>query len=173
MLRLRVWAMACLLLLPAALGAHDIYSSWSEAKLLPDKLELTITLARSCAHDLLENARGRPPLTPQSFAEFAPELRAIAPRLVRITASDRPLSVRSAEVQISGDNDVTFTLVYPAPAAGPLNFVVDYLRHLADGHVATLVVTNARGDDLDWSPLTVDQPAFAAPIAKPSPSRRK
>ena len=69
-------------LIALPLRAHDIYSSWAEAKILTDKLELTLTLARSCAHDLLPDAKKLPAITPETFAELAPKLRAIAPDAV-------------------------------------------------------------------------------------------
>ena len=147
-------------LIALPLRAHDIYSSWAEAKILTDKLELTLTLARSCAHDLLPDAKKLPAITPETFAELAPKLRAIAPDLLRIAAEGKPLPFVSSQVKINGDADVTFILTYAKPATGPLRFIVEYLGHLVDGHVGTVVVTNAAGDDLGWSPVTMDQPVF-------------
>lgn len=163
---LRHWsALAALLLLEIpALRAHDIYSSWVETKLLADKLEVTLTLGRSAAHDLLPNSRSRPPLTSETFGTAAVDLRALAPGLLRITTGGKPLLLRNLTLQLSGDNDVAFTLTYSRPHAGPLGFTLTYLRELVDGHVATLVISNAQGDDLGWSPLTVDQPTFEVPL---------
>ena len=154
-------AVALSLLLTLSLRAHDIYTSFAEAKLLPDKLEITLTLARSSAHNFLPEPRTSPPITPETFADYAPKLRAIAPELFQITAAGKPLALKPpVDVKISGDADVVFVLNYPRPPPGPLKFFGYYLGYLVDGHVATFVVTNAAGDDLGWSPLSIDQPTF-------------
>lgn len=157
------------------LRAHDIYSSWCEAKLLADKLEITLTLARSSAHSLLPDFKKLPAITPETFPELAPLLRRVAPELLQISAAGRPLRCTHADAKIGGDADVTFTLLYERPRASPLRFFAHYLGQLVDGHVATLVVTNATGEDLEWSPVTLDQPVFevkwpaAAPPKKSTP----
>ena len=151
-------------LLSIPLSAHDIYSSWTEAVVREERLELTLTLARSAASRLLPDGNALPPVTPENFREYAPRLKAIASELFEITSADQPLKLTSAEVTISGDADVTFVLVYPRPASGLLRFMVHYLFQLVDGHVGTLVVSDRAGKDLGWSPVTVDQPVFEVKI---------
>ena len=141
-----------------------------------ERIELTLTLARTCARDLLPEAEKRPAITPENFAECAPLLLAAAPELFQIAAAGNPLALTSAEVAISGDADITFKLVYPRPAAGPLRFFAYYVVQLIDGHIATLVITNAKGDDLGWSPLSRDRPVFQIALppatpAKPAPKK--
>ena len=174
--RLRAPSLALLfLLLFLPVRAHDIYSSWSEAKLLTDKIEVTITLARSSAHSLLPDFKKLPVITPETFPELAPLLRRVAPELLHISAAGKPLRFTHANAKIGGDADVTFTLSYERPNAGPLRFFARYLGQLVDGHVATLVVTNAGGDDLGWSPVTLDQPEFQValpPSAPPGKTKR-
>lgn len=161
-----------LLLLSLPLRAHDPYTSWAEAKLLADKLELTLTLARSSAHDLLPDAKKLPPITPENYAEFAPKLRAVAADLIRLSAGGKPLKLVSGEAKISGDNDITFTLSYAKPAASPLRFVADYLGYLVDGHVGTIVVSGPAGEDIGWSPVTMDQPVFQVALPAPAPAAK-
>ncbi len=165
-------ALFALLLLALPLRAHDPYTSFAEAKLLNEKLELTLILARSSAHDLLPDAKKLPAITPETYAEFAPKLRAVAGDLIRIGAGGKPLKFISAEVKISGDNDITFILVYAKPAASPLRFIADYLGYLVDGHVATVVVTGPAGEDIGWSPVTMDQPVFQVALPAPSPAAK-
>jgi hypothetical protein len=157
----------------ARLRAHDIYTSWAEAVVHSDRLELTLTLARASAPRLLADGNTLPPITPENFAEFAPRLKATSPELFDITAAGKPLKLTSSEVKISGDADITFRLVYPRPAPGPLRFGVNYLFQLVDGHVGTLVVTDADGKDLGWSPVTVDQPVFEIRLPPPAAAPRK
>jgi len=68
---------------------------------------------------------------------------------------------------LSGDSDLTFTLTYPRPTVGPLKFFAQFVGWLVDGDVATVVLTNAVGDNYGWSPVSYDQPVFevAWPIA--------
>jgi hypothetical protein len=157
----------------APLRAHDIYSSWTDATLRPDRLELTLTLARASASRLLPNANTAPPTTPENFAEFAPQLKAGAAALFEITTAGKMLKLTSSEVKISGDADVSFHLVYPPPPAGSLRFAVRYLFLLVDGHIGTLVVSDAAGKDLGWSPVSVDQPVFEVRVPSPPETPRK
>jgi hypothetical protein len=142
------------------LRAHDIYTSWTEAVLRSDRLELTLTLARASALRLLPNGKTLPPITPENFAEYAAPLKAVAADLFEIKSAGKVLVLSSSEVTVSGDADITFKLNYPRPAPGTLRFAVSYLFQLVDGHVGTLVVTDPSGRDLGWSPVTVDQPVF-------------
>jgi hypothetical protein len=158
----------------APLRAHDIYSSWVEARLGEKSMEFTLTLARASALMLLPDGDKRPPITPENFAEYSAQLKEAAPDLLRISAAGKLLRLESAKVAISGDADITYALTYPAPAPGQLRIFAHYLCFLVDNHVATLVLTNAHGDDLGWSPVSIEQPVFqvtlkpgyAKPLAK-------
>ncbi len=171
---------ACLLAILAffapalPLRAHDRYTSFVEAKLLADRLEVTLTLGRANASPLLPDAdvKKLPPLTPENFAAFAPRLRSVAPALLQVSAAGNPLTLSApATVKLSGDSDVTFTLTYPRPTVGPLKFFAQFVASLVDGHVATIVLTNASGDDYGWSPVSFDQPVFE--VALPGPRHEK
>ena len=162
------------LLVALPLRAHDLYTSFVEAKLLTDRLEVTLTLGRINASPLLPDAATKklPPLTPEKFATFEPRLRSAAPALLSLSAAGKPLAVSApAAVKLSGDSDVTFTLTYPRPTAGPLKFFAQFVGSLVDGHIATVVLTNAAGDDLGWSPVSFDQPVFE--VALPVPAAEK
>lgn len=162
------------LLVALPLRAHDLYTSFVEAKLLTDRLEVTLTLGRINASPLLPDAATKklPPLTPENFATFEPRLRSAAPALLSLSAAGKPLAVSApAAVKLSGDSDVTFTLTYPRPTAGPLKFFAQFVGSLVDGHIATVVLTNAAGDDLGWSPVSFDQPVFE--VALPVPAAEK
>ena len=147
------------------LRAHDIYTSWTEAVLHADRLEVTLTLARASALRLLPNANTLPPITHESFSGYAARLKAAAPDLFEIKSAGKTLVLASSEVAISGDADITYRLAYPRPAAGALRFTAHYLFQQVDGHVGTLVVTGPAGKDLGWSPVTVDQPVFEIRLA--------
>jgi hypothetical protein len=165
----RTLALALAFIVP--LHAHDIYSSWTEAVLRADRLELTLTLARASALRLLPNAKKLPPITPENFSEYASPLKAAAAELFEIKSAGKVLGLSSSEVTISGDADITFKLNYSRPDPGALRFAVNYLFQLVDGHVGTLVVSDSSGRDLGWSPVTVDQAVFEVQLpATPRPS---
>lgn len=158
-------AIALLLFAAGPLRGHDIYTSLAEAKLLPDKLEITLTLARASAHDLLPNPRALPPITPETFPDVEPHLRAAAPRLIEITSGGIPLAFTTAtKIDLHGDADVVFVLAYARPKASPVRFFARYLGHLVDGHIGTLLFTDARGADFGWAPVSIDGPTFEAPL---------
>jgi hypothetical protein len=159
----RVGSLVLPLLFALPLHAHNILTSWAVAKISADKMEITLTLARASAQAFVPDAQKRPPITPENFKEYLPDLRAAAPELIQITAAGQPVALKSAEVEISGD-DINYKLAYPRPKSGPVKFFAYYLGYLVDGHVATLVVSNAKGDDLGWSPLSMDQPFFQIPL---------
>ena len=156
----------------SALHAHDIYSSWTDAIVRHDRLELTLTLARAAAVRLIDEAQPLPPITPENFSSYEPKLKAAGPELFEITAADKRVSLKSTAVTISGDADITFQLIFAAPAAGVLKFGVRYLFRLVDGHIGTLVVSDAAGKDLGWSPVSVDQPTFEVRVPAPPRVRR-
>ena len=162
------------LLLALPLRAHDIYTSFVEAKLLADRLEVTLTLGRANASPLFHDADAKklPPLTPENFAACESRLLSAAPALLQIFAAGKPLAFSApATAKLSGDSDLTFTLTYPRPTVGPLKFFAQFVGSLVDGHVATVVLTNAVGDDHGWSPVSYDQPVFE--VALPVPGREK
>ena len=161
------WPILCLIAIASGstpLRAHDLYTSWTEARLGPERLELTLTLARGAALRLLPGAHAAPPITPENFADYAPQLRRVAALLFTITAAGKALTLRDAVVTISGDNDITFQLTYPPAKGSPLRFKASYLLRQIDGHNGTIVVVDAQGKDLDWSPVTVEQPVFELPL---------
>ena len=164
---------ALLLALTIPLVAHDIYSSWTDATLRDDRLELTLTLARASAPRLLPNPEAAPTITPENFAQFAQQLKATAPELFEISGAGKLLKLTSSDVKISGDSDITFHLVYPRPPSGELRFLASYLFRLVDGHVGTLVVNDSAGNDLGWSPVSVDQPVFAIRVRGPTAAAPK
>lgn len=161
------------LLLVTRLTAHDIYSSWTESFVREDRLELTLTLARSSALRLIPDSAALPTITPENFASYEPHLKKAAPTLFAITTGGKQLTLTSSDVAISGDADVTFHLVYPRPPPGKLRFVAQYLAHLVDGHVGTLVVNDRAGKDLGWSPVSIEQPVFelSIPTSRQPPKR--
>ena len=94
-----------------ALHAHDPYTSWTDLRVLPDRLELTLTLARGSALRLLPNAEKLAPITEDNFAAYAEPLRIVAPLIFFLVADGKPLRLVSATPKLGDEKDLVFVLV--------------------------------------------------------------
>lgn len=153
------------LLLPAR--AHDIFSSWTDAHVRDERIELFFTLSRSSALRLVPDSNALPPITPDNFGGYAKSLREAASYLFELSAAGQPLALSASDVKIAGEDDVEFRLTFPRPAAGPLRIQGNYLQYLVDGHTGTLVVFLGQDTKLGWAPISYDQPFFDVPIPAP------
>ncbi len=147
-----------------ALHAHDPYTSWTDLRVLPDRLELTLTLARGSALRLLPNAEKLAPITEDNFAVYAEPLRIVAPLIFFLVADGKPLRLVSATPKLGDEKDLVFVLVYPRPPAASLRIRADYLRLQVDGHTGTVAAMDPAGQDLGWAPLNVDEPELAVKL---------
>jgi hypothetical protein len=149
---------------PSALRAHDPYTSWTDLRVLPDRLELTLTLSRGSALRLLPNADKLAPITDDNFAGYAEPLRIVAPLLFFLVADGKPLRLVSAAPKLGDEKDLIFVLAYPRPPAAALRIRADYLRLQVDGHVGTVAAMDPAGQDLGWGPLNVDEPELTVKL---------
>ncbi len=147
-----------------ALRAHDPYTSWTDLRVLPDRLELTLTLSRGSALRLLPNADKLAPITEDNFAAYAEPLRVVAPLLFFLAADGKPLRLASATPKLGDEKDLVFVLVYPRPPSASLRIRADYLQLQVDGHVGTVATMDATGKDLGWGPLNVDEPELTVKL---------
>lgn len=169
------WLLALACFAPLA-RAHNIFSSWTDAHIHSDRIKLEFTLSRISALRLIVDGEKLPPISPENFGEYAPKLKAIAHDLFELGVGGQVIPLSTAEVTISGEDDVAFHLTFPRPPEGTLRIFGNYLQFLVDGHVGTLVATqqpaSGEGITLGWSPLSIDQPSceFKLPIADAAPS---
>lgn len=152
---LTLLAFAGLLFAASPARAHDPLQSWMSATASETSLELTITMAASNAWQLIDFVP-RARLTPEKFAELRPRLVTAAPKLC-LVAGRQTLSPTSVRVEYTDENDVVFTLDFPAPPPGPLRFDAAFLRRLGPDFTSMLVVADAAGTDLGWDQLTNDK----------------
>lgn len=164
----RLFAILVALAFPFAALAHDPFTSWTNARIKTEHLELEVTLSRGSALLLLPNGDKLPSITAENFAGFAPGLKTAANTLFEVTAAGMPLTPRSVEVKLTDDDmgatDVLFRIVYPAPSFGPVRFTAFYLEKMVDDHVGTLVVTDNAGKDVGWEPLSVQTIFLEVPL---------
>jgi hydrogenase/urease accessory protein HupE len=149
---------AFLLLVAAPLRAHNIFSSWTDAIVRSDRIELELTLSRTSALRLIVDGDKLPPITPENFGDYESKLKAVAHELFVLSVGDQTLPLTSSAVKISGEDDVAFTLIFPRPSGGKLRFLGNYVQFLIDGHVGTLVVKHPDDSTIAWGPVSLDQP---------------
>lgn len=167
-LRVTFAAALVLLLFRSTALAHDPFTSWANARIKNDHIEVEATLSRSSALLLLPNGEKLPSPTPENFPSLAPALKAAGNTLFEVTGAGVPLAPRSVDVKLTDDDmgmtDVLFRIIYPAPAAGPVRFTAVYLEKMVDDHVGTLVVTDHSGKDLGWEPLSLQTIFLEVPL---------
>jgi hydrogenase/urease accessory protein HupE len=144
--------------------AHDIFSSWTDAYVRDDRIELVFLLSRASALRLIPEGNVLPPITPENFGNYVPALTEAAPHLFELSAAGQPLGLSSTAVKIAGEDDVEYRLAFIRPATGPLRIQGNYLLYLVDGHTGTLVVFSGQETKLGWAPISFDQPFFELPI---------
>jgi len=119
--------------------AHNPMSSWSVARIYPDRVELDVEISAESAWTLLG---GSPNIAPNVSAKL-PELKEIAPSLYRVLSGGAELAPQSAEIEMREEDGVGFLLVYREPPGESLRFDADFLRKLPGGHRTTLTLKDA------------------------------
>ena len=152
--------------------AHDPGESWTNATLQPDGLRVEITMAPLCAMLMLDPKGKLPGLTEENFESYHARLKALAAEFYVVTSVRTPLKLREAEVRFTEEYDLTFTLVYPLPAAGRLHFHATFLTKLGEGFGCTLYVTDPAGKDLGWDQISAESPNFEVILAAPPPPKK-
>jgi hypothetical protein len=152
--------LAALALAAAPLRAHDPYESWSNVSLRADVLEVNLTMAQATALRLLEPPPAVRAITPENFAQLEPALTRVATRLFVIARgrAGTPLTLRSATVTFTDENDVVFALRYPRPPAGPLRFHAAFVLRLGEGYGGIIEAADADGRQLGWEQLSPSAP---------------
>jgi hypothetical protein len=164
----RVFSVAVLLALACpAMHGHDPYDITSQARLLPEGIELRLTLASSTARRLLN---GKPaPIQPGQFDALRSEFERRAPQFLTLTAGNKTLVPKSVTAEFTVDGDVKILLQYPPSTASRLRFDAALLRTLAtDGYTVLLLVRGPHEDQAVHERLTLEKPqceisAFSRP----------
>lgn len=150
---------ACLLLATVA-RAHDPYESWASASVHAERLTLTVTMAQATALRLVDPAQKERAITMENFAALKPRLMRAATSLFVLTSARKSLAAQKAEVELTEEKDIVFTLAYPRPAAGPLHFRAAFLQKLGQDYGGILEVLEGTSKDLGWEKLSFEHPSF-------------
>jgi hydrogenase/urease accessory protein HupE len=152
---------------------HNPITSWTVARLWPDRLELRLEMSSETAWLLLEV----PPDSPPDVAGHLPQLKAKATGVYQISVGGKALTPRESNVVFRDeDGSVVFWVIFPRPGAGPARFDASYLARLPSDHRATLTVKDETKKTLRselvnaaQSSVEVELPGAASP--SPGPSR--
>jgi hypothetical protein len=155
--------LACLAFATAA-RAHDPYESWASASVHPERMTLIVTMAQATALKIIDPELKEGAITEQNFATLKPRLMRAATALFVLTSARKPLVAQKAEVELTEENDIIFTLAYPRPAPGPLRFRAAFLEKLGQGYGGILEVLDGANKDLGWEKLSFENPSFEVKV---------
>jgi hypothetical protein len=121
---------------------------------------LIVTMAQSTAAQLIDPANSTRAITTQNFKQLHPALVRAAKALFVLTAARKPLTPQKADVELTEENDVIFTLTYPRPPPGALHFHAAFLKRLGAGYGGMLEVVESPAKDLGWEKLSFENSNF-------------
>jgi hypothetical protein len=122
----------------SSLVAHDAFESSTIMRLQADTIELEVTMAAQTAIALVQGERPAGRLEPEDFPAWRAGLTDSAGLLFDVSVGGKPLPLRKVDVGLTIEADVEFRLLYPRPAAGPVEFVARHVQHLGYGYGSTL-----------------------------------
>lgn len=147
-----------LLLLPSGIVfAHEPYEITTTARLRAGALELEVTMARSTAMAIATGAKDAVPFDPAAFAALRSRFAACAGNLFAINSAGAALTLRSAAIALTVENDLEFRLVYPRPASGPLRIDAVHVPKLGQGYGDLLTVQGDHGALLGQQVLMAEE----------------
>ena len=144
----------------AAARAHDPLDLTAQARLLPEGLELRLTLASSTASRLLAEGQPAAAISPERFAQLHATLQLRAPNFLTVTAGGKTLAPKSVATELSPDGDVKILLQFPPSAARSFHFDAVLLKTLpATGYTVFLLVRSADDTQATHERMTLEKPA--------------
>jgi hypothetical protein len=156
-----------------SLCAHDPYEAFTAIVIRADRLELTLTMARSTALKLIDPELRIRALTPENVAEHRPPLEREGRLLFILTSLRTQLAAQKINVELTEENDITFTVTYPRPAPGRLLVHAAYLRKLGEGYGGIVTIDDEANRNLGWEQLLWERPNFEAAIPAAASSPKK
>ena len=120
--------------------AHDPSDITAHARLLPERIELQLTLAWSTASELLAPGKPAGVIRQERFDEIRPALQLRAAEFLTVTAGGKTLAPESVVAELSRDGDVKIRLQFPPVAVSPFRFDAPLLKTLPDGYTVFLFV---------------------------------
>lgn len=159
-------APALALALAGSARAHDPGISTVQGQVRADGIELVAGFAPADAQQFVPpEARTPGRMTPAEFVAVHPLLEAMAPQLWEARAGATTLVPRETRVELLPDDAVSFTVVFPRPAAGTekLTLRATQLGALPPGHRQFVIVGDANGITIAKKLLSAKDSAIEVP----------
>lgn len=138
--------------------AHDPFSSVANARIDATGTTVEITLGRSTVSSSFPELP--PTVDDDNLAAATSRLKEIGREFYRVTTTSGSLKPGEVEVTLSIESDLIFTVHYPRPPEGPVDFRAVYLEKMPSDHVGTLFVEDGAGRNLGWNYLDATNPAL-------------
>jgi hydrogenase/urease accessory protein HupE len=171
LLRLQLCLLFFFTLAPQA-AAHDPFELTTSGNVSPAGMTLVTTATRGCAVALLDPhvPRGTA-FAPEELPRLAPRLEAVAAQLFEVTQNGRRLAARATKVELTVEAEVKLTVVYPAPAVGPLVIVARHVQALGPAYASALTLTQDEpAAVLGTAVFTHEVPELVVQVLGTSPS---
>ena len=155
---------ALLALTGTALRAHDPYDVTSQARILPEGIELRLTVASSTARRLLTGKAGT--IAPAQFDVLRSEFERRAPQFMTLSAANTALVPTTVAVELTEEGDVKILLRYSPPTAARLRLQAALLEQLPrEGYTVFLLVRGSPDERAVAERLTLEKPACDLPVS--------
>jgi len=147
--------------------AHDPGISTVQGQVLPGAIELVAGFAPADAQQFVPpEARQAGRMTPAEFVAVHPLLEAMAPQMWEVRAGATALVPRATRVQLLPGDNVSFTVVFPRPAAGTekITLRATQLGALPPGHRQFVIIADAQGMTVAKKLLSAKDGAIEVPL---------
>jgi hypothetical protein len=140
--------------------AYSPFTSLVEARLRPDRLELTIGLDFESAWLAMGEASSVP-----NVQGSLPRLKKDAAEFCQLSVAGQVLVARETDVDFRmAEGGVSLRVVFPRPSAWPLHFEVTYLKRLPDYHKTRLVMRDEANKAVRVEMLTAKKSSVDLPL---------
>jgi hydrogenase/urease accessory protein HupE len=156
--------------------AHDAFELTTTGRLTPTELTLVTISTRGCGLAFLDPRR---PLgtsfSPDELPRLAPSLEAAGRDLFELSQRGVRMVPLSVKAELTVEQELQLTTVYPAPNAGPLHVLAKHVQTLGSGYADAFTLTQTRPDAVlgiavftsDAAELSVDVLDVAASAGAP------
>jgi hypothetical protein len=125
--------------------AHDPFELTTTGLLTPSELTLVTTSTRGCGLELADPRRPRgASFAPAELARLTTSLEAAAVDLFEVTQEGVRLLPLRVNAELTVEQELQLTVVYPAPAAGSLHILAKHVQTLGTGYANAFTLTQDR-----------------------------
>lgn len=151
--------------------AHEPFEITTDAKVFPDRLQLSVGMASRTASAACWGLGRKPDdFEQQDLDEFPQRFQACARGLFRITSGGAQLEPTSVRVRLSVEHDFEAMLTYPAPRPGPLRFEALHLSRLKDPTYGAVITAVAQHVFLGQELLRANAPTLEVDVPTGAPA---